>query len=99
MISEYTSYDPPRRVGMRMVDGPWFFQRFGGGWSFVDRGDGTAEATWRYTFTVRPRWLAPLADRIGIAVLGRDIARRIEGYARGCADPVVVAEAERLIEA
>ena len=40
MTSEYTSFHPPERVGMKMVEGPWFFERFGGGWIFKDLGDG-----------------------------------------------------------
>ena len=51
--------------------------------------------TWRYNFRCRPAWLAPLAERIGIWVLGRDIRRRIAGYARGCTDPVVLAAVDK----
>ncbi len=95
MVSEYTSFRPPGQVGMKMVTGPPFFRTFGGGWSFRSLGPDRTEATWRYTFAVQPRWLAPIADRIGVRVLGRDIRRRIDGYARGCADPVVVEAAKR----
>ncbi len=90
MVSEYVSYRPPQQVGMKMVEGPWFFESFAGGWTFQPDGDGT-KATWRYTFSVRPSWLAPIADRIGIALLQRDIDRRIAGYSRACEDPVVLA--------
>lgn len=92
MVSQYVSFKPPRQVGMRMVEGPWFFASFGGGWMFNEHPDGT-EATWRYTFTVRPKWLAPIADRIGIWLLGRDIDARIAAWAKGCADPEIVAAA------
>ena len=93
MVSEYVSYTPPTNVGMKMVRGTWFFERLGGGWRFAPAdGDPTSTlATWRYNFTCKPRWLAPLAERIGAIVLQRDIDRRIAGFARGCADPVVVA--------
>lgn len=97
MVTEYQSYRPPTQVGMKMIEGPWFFKAFAGGWSFRPVADGT-EATWRYTFAVRPAWLAPIADRIGSWFLGRDIDRRIAGFARGCADPVVL-EAAALIAA
>lgn len=95
MVSEYVSYAPPTTVGMKMVRGTWFFERLAGGWRFVPAdGDPTSTvATWRYSFTCRPRWLAPLAERIGTVLLQRDIDRRIAGFARGCADPVVVAAA------
>ena len=94
MVSRYVSFDPPGAVGMAMVRGPWFFARFGGGWRFAAGEEpGTTRVTWRYNFATRPRWLSPLADRIGRWLLQRDIDRRIAGYARGCADPVVLAAA------
>ena len=106
MVSEYTSFRAPTHVGMKMVEGPWFLATFGGGWSFreLDRSEheasdtGSTEsrvtaAVWRYTFTIRPRWLAPIADRIGRRILQRDIERRIGHFAAACADPDLVARA------
>ncbi len=94
MVSEYTSFRAPHQVGMKMVEGPWFFSAFGGGWSFRELAPDSTEAVWRYTFTIRPSWLAPLAGRIGRVVLQRDIERRLAGFARACADPDLVARAE-----
>ncbi|AWB91575.1 type II toxin-antitoxin system RatA family toxin [Aeromicrobium chenweiae] len=93
MVSEYVSFNPPTNVGMKMVEGPWFFESFAGGWRFAPEPGGRCRATWRYSFRCRPQWLAPVAERIGTVVLRRDIDRRIAGFARGCADPVVVAAA------
>lgn len=99
MISEYVSYNPPTNVGMKMVQGSWFFERLGGGWRFqpVDGLQNQTEAAWRYNFTCRPRWLAPVAERIGGWILQRDIDRRIAGFARGCVDPVVLAAARQAL--
>lgn len=97
MVSEYASFHPPERVGMRMVEGPWFFEKFGGGWVFEELSPDRTRAVWRYTFTVRPTWIAPIADRIGARLLGRDIRRRIDAFAAGCRDDVVLAEARRLV--
>ncbi|CAD6009548.1 SRPBCC family protein [Agreia sp. COWG] len=96
MQSEYVSYNPPRNVGMKMTKGSWFFEKLAGGWRFspVEGQAGMTLAVWRYNFTCKPRWLAPLAERIGVVVLGRDIERRIKGFARGCEDPVVLAAVE-----
>ena len=58
MVSEYLAFNPPRQVGMRMVSGPWFFRSFSGGWGFAARDDGGTDATWRYSFSIRPAWLA-----------------------------------------
>ena len=101
MVSEYVSYNPPTNVGMKMVDGPWFFASMAGGWRFSPApgrdvghpGPAATRAVWRYSFTCRPAWLAPVAERVGSWLLGRDVRRRIDGFARGCADPVVVAAA------
>ena len=87
MVSRYVSYRPPTSVGMTMVTGPWFLASFGGGWRFVpetrDGVDG-CRATWKYTFSTRPTWLRPVADRIGRWLLGREIRARIAAWARGC---------------
>jgi hypothetical protein len=91
MVSEYVTFRPPTHVGMRMVTGPWFFRTFSGGWNFTPAGGG-CEATWRYNFTIRPAWLAPVADRIGVRLLGRDIRRRLDAFAAACADPEIVGQ-------
>ncbi|MCC2335415.1 type II toxin-antitoxin system RatA family toxin [Cellulomonas wangsupingiae] len=90
MVSEYVSYKPPTNVGMKMVEGPWFFAVMAGGWRFTPLPDGGTRAVWRYSFTCRPAWLAPVAERIGRVVLQRDVDRRIAGFARGCADAHVL---------
>ncbi len=95
MVSEYVSYAPPTNVGMKMVEGPWFFAVMAGGWRFTALPDGGTRAVWRYSFTCRPSWLAPVAERVGRVVLQRDVDRRIAGFARGCADPEVLAAVSR----
>lgn len=91
MISHYVSYAPPGNVGMTMEQGPWFFARFGGGWRFTARPAGGTRAVWKYTFSCRPAWLAPVAERIGTWLLGREIRARIAAFARACEDDVVLA--------
>ncbi|BCW77354.1 MULTISPECIES: SRPBCC family protein [unclassified Arthrobacter] len=91
MVSQYVSYAPPRNVGMTMVSGPWFFTNFGGGWRFTADGGGT-RAVWKYTFSCRPAALRPLMERIGSRLLGYEIERRIEAFARACEDESLVAE-------
>jgi hypothetical protein len=91
MVSEYVTVRPPTHVGMRMVKGPWFFKSFSGGWNFSPAEGGGTEATWRYNFTVRPRALARLADRVGVWLLGRDMERRLAAFARACEDQDIVA--------
>lgn len=90
MVSEYVSFRAPTQVGMKMVGGPWFFANFSGGWTFREVGPEETEAVWRYTFKVRPAWLQPIADPIGVKLLGGDINRRITAYAAACEDPIVI---------
>ena len=96
MLSEYASYRPPTSVGMTMLRGPWFLERFGGGWRFSpeerDGAAGTA-ATWKYTYSVRAAWLRPIAEPIGQWLLGREISARIAAFAAACDDAVVLAAA------
>jgi hypothetical protein len=76
---------------MTMVSGPWFFEKFGGGWRFTPA-DGGTRAVWKYTFTCRPAWLRPIAERIGSWLLGKEIEMRIEAFARACENPELVTE-------
>lgn len=94
MVSRYVSYAPPTHVGMVMERGPWFFQALGGGWRFSAVEGGTL-ASWKYTFTCRPRWLAPVAEWVGMRVLGAEIRRRLDGFVEGCGDPLVLAAVGR----
>lgn len=98
MVSEYTSFRPPTQVGMKMVKGPPFFAAFGGGWSFRAVSPEVTAATWRYTFSIRPGWLAPIADPVGRWLLGRDIQQRLAAYAEACADDDLVARAVAQLE-
>ncbi|MFF1881616.1 SRPBCC family protein [Pseudarthrobacter sp. NPDC058196] len=91
MVSQYVSFAPPRSVGMTMVSGPWFFANFGGGWRFT-ADDGGTRAVWKYTFSCRPAVLRAAMERIGSRLLGYEIERRIEAFARACEDEALVAE-------
>ena len=95
MVSEYVSFRAPTQVGMKMVEGPWFFSNFAAGWAFapLDPDDPAAgtRATWLYTFTTRPAWLSPIADRMGVRLLRRDIKARIAAYAEACTNREVLA--------
>jgi len=95
MTSEYVSFSPPTNVGMKILDGPWFFERLGGGWRFTAVEGGTL-AVWRYNFRCRPAIIRWPAERIGVWLTQRDIDRRIAGFARGCLDPAVLASARLL---
>jgi hypothetical protein len=94
MVSEYVAYRPPTSVGMTMVEGPWFFDSFGGGWRFTADQRGSVAGTravWKYTYAVRPGWLRPVAEPVGQWLLGREIRARIAAFTRACSDPEILA--------
>jgi ribosome-associated toxin RatA of RatAB toxin-antitoxin module len=75
MTVVYTVVDPPERVAMSMLEGPWLFDKFAGSWIFRPIENQT-QVTFRYGFTVRPGfgWLAvPAITRI----FSRDIRLRL----------------------
>lgn len=94
MISEYLTYRPPTHMGMKMVQGPWFFRTFSGSWHFREVGPGELEIVYRYRYDCRPAWLRPVSHRIGNRYLGRDIERRVAAFVAGVEDPGIVARAE-----
>ena len=69
MVSEYVSYRPPTSVGMTMVEGPWYFDSFGGGWRFVP--DGERHPRDLEVHLRRPAVLAAPARRADRAVAAR----------------------------
>jgi hypothetical protein len=70
-------------VAMRMLRGPWFLERFAGTWLFRPRPGGASTVTFRYSFTVRGRWLRPLLNPIVAWVFRRDVRARLLGLKRG----------------
>jgi len=84
MVTEYLTFRRPTLVGMKMIEGPPIFENFSGSWRFAERDDGRVDVAFRYNFRCRPKFLAPVMERIGIWYLGRDIERRIESFRAAC---------------
>lgn len=87
------SHQPPSNAGMKMTQGSRSSARMGGGWLVAptDGEPGSTLAIWRYGVACRPARLALIAERVGAWILQRDVDRRIDGFERGCADPVALA--------
>jgi ribosome-associated toxin RatA of RatAB toxin-antitoxin module len=77
MQVEYVTVQPPERVAVRMVRGPFFFQAFAGTWLFKRVSERSTRVIFRYGFQTRWRWLRPLLDRIIAAVFAREITARV----------------------
>lgn len=82
MQVEYVTVEPPERVAVRMVRGPFFFQTFAGTWLFKAVSEASTRVVFRYGFQTRWRWLRPILDRIIAAMFARDIAARVKALKR-----------------
>jgi ribosome-associated toxin RatA of RatAB toxin-antitoxin module len=76
------SWDPPRLVAMRMVQGPRIFESLAGSWRFDALEDGRTRVSFRYHFRLAWWSLRPLAEPIAAWRMGRVIAGRLAGLAR-----------------
>lgn len=81
MTVEYVSIRPPERVAVKMIDGPWIFERFAGAWTFTEVGERT-RVLFRYNFKLRSRILRRVLEPIALAVFRRDIEARLRGFDR-----------------
>jgi ribosome-associated toxin RatA of RatAB toxin-antitoxin module len=79
MDTEFIAYDPPNVIAMDMISGPWIFAKMAGTWrfhrAFGPRGE--TRVDFRYSFSTRPRLVAPILDRLVGWQLKRDMVRRI----------------------
>jgi len=78
----YVTYDRPRSTAMKMIDGPWFFERFAGTWKCERTPDDRTLVTFRYNFETRWPPLRQLLNPGIRTVFGRDIRLRLEGLKR-----------------
>ena len=79
MEVEYTTLEPPDRVAVRMVNGPFFFESFAGAWRFDAITPEQTEVRFRYSFKTRWPLLRLVADPLISAIFQRDIRARLRG--------------------
>jgi Polyketide cyclase / dehydrase and lipid transport len=63
----YVAFDRPRIAAVKMVNSPPLFASWAASIRHDDLGPATSRLTYTWTFSARPRWLAPLLE----PVLGR----------------------------
>ncbi|HZE97805.1 MAG TPA: SRPBCC family protein [Planctomycetota bacterium] len=69
MTVRYVTHEPPERVAMTMLEGPWIFRRFSGSWVFQSLAESRTQVTFSYHFELK----APLA--IGNGLMRRRLER------------------------
>ncbi len=75
----YTTLEPPQRVAIKMVNGPFFLADFAGTWRFDQQAPEQTEVRFRYSFKTRWPILRFVLDPIIRFVFLRDIQARLRG--------------------
>jgi ribosome-associated toxin RatA of RatAB toxin-antitoxin module len=79
MTVEYRVVEPPGRVAMAMVSGPFFFELFAGTWQFEPKTATRTLVRFRYSFRTRWRLLRPVLDPLFRLVFLHDVKARLAG--------------------
>jgi ribosome-associated toxin RatA of RatAB toxin-antitoxin module len=85
----FVTFERPRSVAMKMVDGPRLFKHFAGSWRFDAVGPSLTRVIFKYNFETR--WLRFLLNPIIERRFARDIAGRLAGLKRAAEETDIVA--------
>lgn len=76
METEYVSFDPPRRVAVRMTRGPWLLRRFAGSWIYEPLGPDRTRVRFRYHLALR--WRIPGTEGLVLRFFAREMQKRLD---------------------
>lgn len=76
MRTVYVSFRRPDVAAVKMTQGPWFLRNFAASISQKGLADGT-RVTYKFSFSVKPRWLAAIIEPLLRAVFSRETRRRL----------------------
>jgi hypothetical protein len=82
METVYVSFDRPGVAAVTMTRGPFFLAKFAASIRQETTSNGSTRVTYRYLFTCRPRWLAPLLRPLMQWVLRRETRGRLAALKR-----------------
>jgi hypothetical protein len=78
METEYVSFDRGRVAAVKLTNRPAFFDRFAATIKHQALPGGGSRVTYVYSFSARPRALAPVLEPMMKRMLDREIRRRLE---------------------
>jgi Polyketide cyclase / dehydrase and lipid transport len=79
--TEYKAYDPPSVAAVKLVDPPRFFASWGASIRHTDLPGGGSMCTYTMTFVCKPRWAAPLVERVAALAFRWETRRRLRALA------------------
>jgi ribosome-associated toxin RatA of RatAB toxin-antitoxin module len=77
MDTVYVSYQPYKVAAVKLVEGPYIFDKFAGGWRFDEVGPGQTNVRFSYNVSAKPKWLSWILTPIVVAVFKRETRKRI----------------------
>lgn len=85
MDTKYVSYQPNKVAAVKLVKGPYIFDKFAGGWNFREITDDKTRVLFSYNISTKPRWLSWLLTPMIVYFFKRETKKRIaalQAYAR-----------------
>lgn len=79
--TRYVSFDRPRVAAIKLESCPPFFASWAASIRHVAVSPERSSATYTMTFTVKPRWLAPVLEPVARAMFRRETQRRLRALA------------------
>ncbi|HEY0585919.1 MAG TPA: SRPBCC family protein [Pseudoduganella sp.] len=77
MDTVYVSYQPNKVAAVKLIKGPYIFDKFAGGWNFKELGPGRTRVLFSYNITTKPRWLSWLLTPVVVFFFKRETRKRI----------------------
>jgi Polyketide cyclase / dehydrase and lipid transport len=77
LTTEYVAFDAPRLAAVKMVCGPWIFERWAASLKHEDLTDGQSRMTYAWQFTARPRILGWLFEPLLNVIFRRETRKRL----------------------
>jgi len=85
MLVEFVQVMPPTRAAVKMIEGPWFLEKFAGSWIFQEaQAVAQTEARFRYTIIAKPRLLRFIVEPLAALYFSRVVKRRLVGLRVYC---------------
>lgn len=79
MDTVYVSYKPYEVAAVKLVKGPYIFDKFAGGWNFKPITAHKTLVKFNYNITTKPKWLSWLLTPMIVFQFKRETRKRIAG--------------------
>jgi hypothetical protein len=78
MRTVYVSFRRPEVAAVKMTDGPWFLGDFAASITQKELAERRTRVTYKFSFSARPRWAAPVVEPLFKARFRHETRRRLE---------------------